>query len=168
MLASGETVLGAERYAAMHGQAERLLPMVDDVMRGAGLSASALDIIGVTIGPGSFTGIRAGLAERRRIRIIGPLFAGQRPGDGCVPALEGGIGHGGGAGHIQIWGDDAWLICDVAGNGLITDPLVGRRRPDARRGGGLGLWIVNQLCDLVQLRSSPDGTVVRMHMLLTA
>jgi anti-sigma regulatory factor (Ser/Thr protein kinase) len=76
--------------------------------------------------------------------------------------------HGGGAGRIQVWRDDSWLICDVAGNGLITDPLVGRRRPDARRGGGLGLWIVNQLCDLVQLRSGPGGTEVRMHMLLTA
>jgi anti-sigma regulatory factor (Ser/Thr protein kinase) len=76
--------------------------------------------------------------------------------------------HGGGAGRIQVWRDDARIICDVAGNGLITDPLAGRRRPDARRGGGLGLWIVNQLCDLVQLRSGPDGTVVRMHMLLTA
>jgi hypothetical protein len=31
-------------------------------------------------------------------------------------------------------------------------------------GGGRGLWIVNHLCDLVQLRSSPAGNVVRLHM----
>ena len=30
--------------------------------------------------------------------------------------------------------------------------------------GGRGLWIVNQLCDLVQVRSSPAGTVIRLHM----
>jgi tRNA threonylcarbamoyladenosine biosynthesis protein TsaB len=69
VVASGETVLGAQRDAAIHGQAERLLPMVDAVMRAAGLSASALDIIGVTIGPGSFTGIRVGLATARGLAL---------------------------------------------------------------------------------------------------
>jgi tRNA threonylcarbamoyladenosine biosynthesis protein TsaB len=69
VVASGETVLGAERDAAMHGQAERLLPMVDSAMRTARLSASQIDIIGVTIGPGSFTGIRVGLAAARGIAL---------------------------------------------------------------------------------------------------
>jgi anti-sigma regulatory factor (Ser/Thr protein kinase) len=32
------------------------------------------------------------------------------------------------------------------------------------REGGRGLWLVNQLCDLVQLRSSAAGGVVRLHM----
>ena len=65
--ALGATILVAESDAAMHGQAEKLLPMVDSVMRRAGLPASALDIIGVTVGPGSFTGIRIGLAAARGI-----------------------------------------------------------------------------------------------------
>jgi tRNA threonylcarbamoyladenosine biosynthesis protein TsaB len=75
--ALGATVLVAESDTAMHGQAEKLLPMVDSVMRRAGLPASALDIIGVTVGPGSFTGIRIGLAAARGIahvtgaRVIG-------------------------------------------------------------------------------------------------
>ena len=43
--------------------------MVDAVMRKAGLSASALDIVGTTIGPGSFTGIRIGLATVRGIAL---------------------------------------------------------------------------------------------------
>jgi tRNA threonylcarbamoyladenosine biosynthesis protein TsaB len=77
VVASGKTVLGAESDSAMHGQAEKLLPMVDSVMRRAGLLASALDIIGVTVGPGSFTGIRIGVAAARGIahatgaRVIG-------------------------------------------------------------------------------------------------
>jgi tRNA threonylcarbamoyladenosine biosynthesis protein TsaB len=62
-------VLAAGRDTAMHGQAERLLPMVASVMSAAELSASALDIIGVTIGPGSFTGIRAGLAAANGIAL---------------------------------------------------------------------------------------------------
>jgi tRNA threonylcarbamoyladenosine biosynthesis protein TsaB len=69
VVASGETLIGAGRDTASYGQAEKLLPMVDAVMRAAGLSASALDIIGVTIGPGSFTGIRVGLAAARGIAL---------------------------------------------------------------------------------------------------
>src|SRR5262245_33215820 len=54
--------------------------------------------------------------------------------------------------------------CDIWDTGHLHDPLVGRRRPVPDQLGGLGLWIANHLCDLVQLRSSPDGTQVRFHM----
>ena len=59
-----------------HGQAEALLPMVDRAMDAARLAASALDLITVTIGPGSFTGIRVGLSAARGIALgLGvPLF----------------------------------------------------------------------------------------------
>jgi tRNA threonylcarbamoyladenosine biosynthesis protein TsaB len=69
VVAAGETVLAAERCTTAHGQAERLLVMVDAVMRKSGLSALALDIVGTTIGPGSFTGIRVGLAAVRGIAL---------------------------------------------------------------------------------------------------
>jgi tRNA threonylcarbamoyladenosine biosynthesis protein TsaB len=69
VVAEGETVLAAERCTAARGQAERLLPMVDAVIRKSGLSALALDIVGTTIGPGSFTGIRVGLAAVRGIAL---------------------------------------------------------------------------------------------------
>ena len=69
VIAAGETVLAAERCETVHGQAEMLLPMVDVVMRRARLSASAVDIVGTTIGPGSFTGIRVGLAAMRGIAL---------------------------------------------------------------------------------------------------
>ena len=36
--------------------------------------------------------------------------------------------------------------------------------PPIEQYGGRGLWIVNQLCDLVQIRSAPSGTVVRVHV----
>ncbi len=49
--------------------------------------------------------------------------------------------------------------------GLITDPLVGRRKPNPEGGGGAGLWIANLLCDLVQIRSTPQtGTTVRVYV----
>jgi len=62
-------VIAAEQCANARGQAERLLPIVDAVMRKSGLSAPALDIVGATIGPGSFTGIRIGLAAVRGIAL---------------------------------------------------------------------------------------------------
>jgi tRNA threonylcarbamoyladenosine biosynthesis protein TsaB len=69
VVAAGATVLAAERCTTERGQAERLLPMVDAVIRKSGLSPLALDIVGTTIGPGSFTGIRVGLAAVRGIAL---------------------------------------------------------------------------------------------------
>lgn len=57
------------------------------------------------------------------------------------------------------------VVCDVSDRGWIRQPLAGRARPSVDLESGRGLWMVNQLCDLVQLRSSPAGTVVRLHML---
>jgi tRNA threonylcarbamoyladenosine biosynthesis protein TsaB len=57
----------------MHGHAEALLPMTDDIMSAIGLSASALDCVAVTTGPGSFTGIRVGIAAARGIAFAGRL-----------------------------------------------------------------------------------------------
>jgi tRNA threonylcarbamoyladenosine biosynthesis protein TsaB len=69
LVAAGDTVLAAERCTTAHGQAERLLPMVAAVMHKSRLSALALDIVGTTVGPGSFTGIRVGLAAARGIAL---------------------------------------------------------------------------------------------------
>src|SRR6185503_16571441 len=44
------------------GHQERLAPMAQAVMAGAGLPFSRLERIGVTVGPGSFTGLRVGIA----------------------------------------------------------------------------------------------------------
>jgi tRNA threonylcarbamoyladenosine biosynthesis protein TsaB len=66
---SGGRVLACERIGAMHGQSEILLPLVDRVMAVARLTPAALDLIAATVGPGSFTGIRAGLAAARGISL---------------------------------------------------------------------------------------------------
>ena len=68
---------------------------------------------------------------------------------------------------MRIWREDETLLCEVSDRGLITDPLVGRQQPTPRQLGGRGLWMVHQLCDLVQVRSSPTtGTVTRLHVRL--
>lgn len=70
-VAAGDKILALRHAAMMHGQAEALLPMVDDAMREAGLLVSAIDFVAVTTGPGSFTGIRVGLAAARGIALAG-------------------------------------------------------------------------------------------------
>lgn len=74
------------------------------------------------------------------------------------------VRHGGGRGVLRIWqGPDA-LICEVSDRGRIREPLVGRVRPSIGQVGGFGVWLANQVCDLVQIRSAPSGTVIRLHM----
>ena len=71
--------------------------------------------------------------------------------------------HGGGRGTLVTWRSNGWLVCEVRDAGRFTDPMVGRRAPASRQLGGRGLWIANQICDVVQVRSSDDGAVVRMY-----
>lgn len=68
-VAAGANLLARDRLSTRHGQAEHLFPMVDGAIRRARLSPSMLDLIGVTSGPGSFTGIRVGLAGARGIAL---------------------------------------------------------------------------------------------------
>lgn len=74
------------------------------------------------------------------------------------------IVHGGGHGEVLAWRHDGTFICEVRDRGRIADPLAGRVVPGDDIGNGRGLWLVNQLCDLVQIRSGADGTTVRLHM----
>jgi tRNA threonylcarbamoyladenosine biosynthesis protein TsaB len=75
VVASGETLAHACEAMA-RGQAERIAPMAREAMETAGLNFSEIDRIAVTVGPGSFTGVRVGLAFAR-----GLSAALQRP---CV------------------------------------------------------------------------------------
>ena len=65
-------------------------------------------------------------------------------------------------GVLRFWTHRGELIFQVEDSGHIADPLAGRRR-QALGTGGLGLWMVNQLCDLVEVRTSAAGTTIRMH-----
>ena len=112
---------------------------------------------------------RSGLAEVRR--AVGA--AAQRSGldrarcDDLVLAVSeiaaNSLIYGGGQGILRIWRQGDGIVCEVRDRGHIADPLIGRRRPRPDQIGGWGVWIAHQVCDLVQLRSGPEGTVVRLH-----
>jgi anti-sigma regulatory factor (Ser/Thr protein kinase) len=74
------------------------------------------------------------------------------------------VRHASGQGTLRLWREPDALVCEVRDDGRIEDPLVGRARPAPQHFGGYGLWLVNQVCDLVELRAGQDGTTVRMHM----
>lgn len=62
-------VLASESLPMSRGHAEALIPMVGRVMAAAALSFAALDRIAVTVGPGSFTGLRVGVAAARGLAL---------------------------------------------------------------------------------------------------
>jgi anti-sigma regulatory factor (Ser/Thr protein kinase) len=74
------------------------------------------------------------------------------------------IEHGGGQEALGIWPEGDTLICEVADAGRFDGVLAGRIPPSLAHDHGRGLWIANQLCNLLQIRSEARGTVVRAHM----
>lgn len=73
------------------------------------------------------------------------------------------LDHTASGGRLHVWHDDEEMLCQTHDTGQIADPLAGRIRndPDNR---GHGLFVVNQVCDLVELRTERAGTTIRMHM----
>ena len=74
------------------------------------------------------------------------------------------VKHARSPGSLNIWYDTKEIVCQVHDEGVITDPLAGRRTPSLDAQGGHGLWIVNQVCDRVDIHSDESGTTIRLHM----
>jgi anti-sigma regulatory factor (Ser/Thr protein kinase) len=104
----------------------------------------------------AFVGEQAEHAGLRGDRATGVVLA-------VSEVASNSLRHGGGRGELRVWTDDRSLVCEVSDQGYITAPLVGRVRPAPDAGRGAGLWLANQLCDLVQIYSSPCGTTVRIR-----
>ena len=74
------------------------------------------------------------------------------------------IRHGDGTCETRLWRDGDRVVAEVRSTTPIGDVMAGRRRPGPEADGGRGLWLVNQLCDLVELRNDRGGAWLRMHV----
>ncbi|HEX8688650.1 MAG TPA: sensor histidine kinase [Solirubrobacterales bacterium] len=100
---------------------------------------------------------RAGLSSDRTFDLVAAI--------GELTANS--VMHGGGSGVLSLWVEADAMLVEVEDAGRIEAPLTGRLRPAPAQEGGRGVWMANQLCDLVQIRSGRQGTTVRLHMKLT-
>jgi anti-sigma regulatory factor (Ser/Thr protein kinase) len=121
-------------------------------------------IDGLSFGMGSLQAIRRFVADRARRARLMPVRA-----DDLVLAVNelatNSLCHGGGGGTVRVWEDQGALIAEVSDRGHFDRPMAGREAPSFDDATGRGLWLVNQLCDLVQMRSTPmTGTVVRVRV----
>ncbi|QNN54149.1 sensor histidine kinase [Nocardioides mesophilus] len=116
----------------------------------------------VAFGPGDLAVMRKVV---RRVCEAGRL-GGDTADDLVLAAHElvaNSVRHGGGAGVLRIWDEPGALVVEVQDTGRIDDPLVGRGLVDLAEEAGRGIWMANQLCDLVQVRSGEFGTQVRLY-----
>jgi len=135
--AAARATLAAESVAMPKGHAEALAPMVQRVMAEVEGGFATLGRIAVCIGPGSFTGIRIGLAMGRAIGVAlaapvvgvssllafaGPLLADPRPGV-IISAID--------ANHGQIY----FQLFEASGRPLFA-PRVAKLRDAIRLIGG--------------------------------
>ncbi|GGK20983.1 anti-sigma regulatory factor [Streptomyces camponoticapitis] len=83
-------------------------------------------------------------------------------------AIANSVAYGGGRGTLRIWtADGGTVVAEIKDGGRLLDPLAGRRRPHpASAEGGRGLWMMHQLCDLVEIRSAETGLTLRLHVAL--
>ena len=163
-----EALLGAERShpvcASSHGRSVSSRYSLEAPLAGD-LSEPGRPSVGFEFGKADLAMVRhlvsqcarfAGLETRRNEDLVLAV---------CEVATNS-IQHGGGRGQLHIWDDEAELVCAISDNGTIRNPLVGRERPRPEQEHGRGLWLANQLCDLVQVRSDEAGTDIRLRMRL--
>jgi anti-sigma regulatory factor (Ser/Thr protein kinase) len=72
------------------------------------------------------------------------------------------ISYGGGCGHLRCWRSASACVCELRDAGRFEPSATGRLRPAPGQANGYGLWLAQQLCDQVQIRSGARGTVVRL------
>ncbi|WP_238449197.1 ATP-binding protein, partial [Micromonospora sp. 4G55] len=79
------------------------------------------------------------------------------------------ITHAGGPATARWWvAAPDELVCEISSHGTLTDPLAGRIPASTSAERGRGLLLVQQLCDLVDIRAVDGGTTVRVHLDLPA
>ncbi|GAA2805827.1 sensor histidine kinase [Crossiella cryophila] len=75
--------------------------------------------------------------------------------------------HADGTARLALWSADGHLLCQSSDGGHLADPLAGRLPPDPAGHSGRGLWLINDLADLVRLHTGPAGSTLRVLLRLS-
>ena len=79
------------------------------------------------------------------------------------------LGHGDGSATLRTWTSADSFVCEVSSSGReLSETTAGYVPINPAIGGGRGLWLVRQLCDLVEVRSRNGRNAIRVHMRRTA
>ncbi|WP_447002210.1 anti-sigma factor RsbA family regulatory protein [Saccharothrix isguenensis] len=130
-----------------------------------------------TAGEKSAAGMRFGpdLSAARRFTATNAAALGLPPADTATlviavnEVVANAVEHGGGSGRLSLHRAGRRITCDITDNGPspLTDWFTGYLPPDPARTRGHGLWIVRQLCDLIEIHPTATGTTVRLHLDIT-
>ena len=161
-------VLAAAGEPMTRGHQERLAPMVAEVMTRAGAAYPDLDRIAVTVGPGSFTGLRVGLAFAKGLGLalgkpcvgVGTLqaLAARRAGftAACIDARRGQV-------YLQVFVDGRAVM---APDGLAVETAAARLAelwsggPVALVGSGAALLAGVLPATVLDIAATPDPALI--------
>ena len=68
-------IIAKSEQSLTFGQSEVLLPEIDQMLKKNNLSFQNIDLIGVCVGPGSFTGVRSSIAAARAFTLAKPTVS---------------------------------------------------------------------------------------------
>jgi tRNA threonylcarbamoyladenosine biosynthesis protein TsaB len=168
----GARMAAGASEAMERGHQERLATMTSEVMARAGLPFAALDKIAVTVGPGSFTGLRVGLAFAKGLRLAtGAALAGV----GTLAALAAGVPGGAAAGVIDARRGLVYVQAFMEGRALADPDILPlavaaeRLRPlDGLRLTGPGAALLADLLPAAELLARPAPDLAALGRLALA
>ncbi|MBF0333942.1 MAG: tRNA (adenosine(37)-N6)-threonylcarbamoyltransferase complex dimerization subunit type 1 TsaB [Alphaproteobacteria bacterium] len=155
-------VLARRSECMARGHAEALLPMIVAVMADGGAAWRDLTLIGVTVGPGTFTGIRIGLAAARGLGLAAGLPVA---GVGTADAVAAGVASDDPRPLIvALDAKRAELFVRIGSNPIeaLTPEAVAARFPGPARLAGDAAWRLAALMPRAELVAAgpPDAGVV--------
>lgn len=173
-LVAGSAVLAHRREEMSRGQSERLAPMVEAVMTEAGRGFESLDAVAVTRGPGSFTGVRIGMAMAKglgqalRIPVLGitgfdaVAMAALNQAEGPLAMLAIVLESRREDLFVQLFGADGALLSDP--EALPADAIAARLRGHF---GALPILLAGDAADRVAACLGPDDVSHWRHSPVT-
>ncbi|MFL6214544.1 MAG: tRNA (adenosine(37)-N6)-threonylcarbamoyltransferase complex dimerization subunit type 1 TsaB [Blastocatellia bacterium] len=133
-LTRGETILASLSVAGDEHRSERLWLDLDGLLQSAGLPIEAVELFGVCVGPGSFTGLRVGVAAAKGLAAAGKPLAGVTSLEAAAAQVERASAVCSMVGAYK--GEVYWQLFAVEDEGLpvaLSEPLVSTSNEAIRR-----------------------------------